>query len=104
MSETNLYIEADGADLVVLKKLLYEKYPDIDLVQNTETQDGRHNEAFLVSLVIALGGPIVIREIMKTVRHWMDTSVKRDKIELVKFGIETGATLKPVTIDEIDLD
>ena len=102
MSEDNLYVEASPEDLAELKAILYENVKDVDVVDSTETKTGEHGEPILIALVIALGGPVITREVMKTVRHWLDVRKTRAKLEVVKFAIERGASITPLSIEQLE--
>jgi hypothetical protein len=99
--DSDIRIEASNEALVELKAVLYDAIDTLDLQEDTESQQGEHGEAILVSLVIALGGAKLTQEIFKTVRHWLTQREAMKKIEIVKFYLEQGDNSKEVAFSEL---
>jgi len=103
MSERDLLIEGQPDDLLQLKELLYGEIPNIELIESAETEQGRHGEPILIALAVALGGPLITREVMKTIRRWLDVRLADKKVDLIKFSIQHGGKTTPVDLNDLSL-
>jgi hypothetical protein len=101
MQETDLRIEASHEALAQLKEALYRNVNDVDIQEDAELRTGQHGESLLIGLIIALGGVTLTREVMGTIRHWLDQRTKAKKLETVKFYIQNANGSRDVTLEEI---
>jgi hypothetical protein len=101
MSTTDLRIEASHEDLAMLKELLYESIDDVDLSEDTERHVGEHTEPVLIGLVVALGGATLTREVLRTIRHWMDKRVAHDRLRTIRFYIEGADGSRDTTLEKL---
>src|SRR5208283_3271502 len=100
MEQYDLRIKASHEDLARLKESLYEKVNEVYLQEDTELRMGQHGEPFLIAIVVALGGATLTREVLKTVRHWMDEREKEHRLDLVKMYLERDGESRNVTFEE----
>jgi len=102
MPERDLRIKANHEDLAQLKEALYATVDDIDLQEDTELRVGQHGEPLLIGLVIALGGATLTREILLTIRHWIDERAKERKLGTIELYIkEGGGSSRNITLEEL---
>jgi hypothetical protein len=101
MPQNDLRIEASHDDLVKLKEALYTAVDDVDLQEDTELKMGQHGEPLLIGLVVALGGATLTREVLRTVRHWMDERAKEKKLDVIKFYIQGSHGTRDTTLEEL---
>ena len=101
MRQSDLRIEASHEDLATLKEALYKSIDDVDLQEDTELRAGEHGESFLIGLVVALGGATLTREVLRTVRYWMDERVKEKKLDTIKLYLENADGSRDITLEQL---
>ena len=106
--EQDLRIEADSAALVELKEALYDAVKDVSLQENdfdlredTQVKFGEHGEAFLVAIIVALGGAALTREVFTTIRRWMKHREIMGSLDVVKFYLEDANGSRSVTLEKL---
>jgi hypothetical protein len=99
--EQDLRIKASHEDLGKLKEALYAAIDDVDLQEDTELKIGQHGEPILIGLVVALGGATLTREVLRTLRHWMDERVKEKKLDTIKLYLEDASGSRDITLEEL---
>jgi hypothetical protein len=97
----DLRIKASHEDLVKLKEALYEKFPGVDLQEDTELRPGQHGEPFLIALIVALGGATLTKEVLETLRQRMDERAKEKKLEIIKLYLEDASGSRDITLEEL---
>jgi hypothetical protein len=56
----------------------------------------------LIGLVVALGGATLTRQVLLTVRHWIDERAKEKKLDTIKLYIkEGGGPSRDITLEEL---
>ena len=101
MQQQDLRIEASHEDLVELKESLYKAIDEVDLQEDTELKVGEHGEPILTGLIVALGGATLTREVLRTIRHWMDNRLKQDKLETIRLYLEDTDGSRDITLEKL---
>jgi len=111
----DLVVEGSPEDLEQLRELLEQEFGANAAVQPvTSSEAGQLREPILIALVIALGGPVITREIAKVIRRFMehreamkglDQDLRRAEMDHEFRMALVGADdeERPVTLDELEL-
>ena len=97
----DLRIEASHEALSDLKRALYDAVSDVDLQEDAELKMGQHGEPILIALVVALGGATLTRQILMTIRHWLDTRIKQQQLDVIKMYLAGPHGTRDVTLEEL---
>ena len=80
----DLLIQGDPAVLEILRRKLDGKLgPDAQLEPVTELAPGERREPVVIALIVALGGPALVSEIVDIVRRVLDQRDEKLQAELV---------------------
>jgi hypothetical protein len=109
-------IKIEAEDPVVLQELqqfVYEHQPDLEVDEQFAMQPGFHKEPIIISLVIALGGPVVMKTVQMLIKSFFaykmtqekeQTKREKDKldakVQLVKISLKEDKGWKYVDTDE----
>ena len=81
-------------DLVSLRNYLLENGSE-DLEEPGEIQEvsaGFQREPLLIAVIVALGGPVIVKELVSLVKEWMkirqEERIRQSEIELEKYKME----------------
>jgi hypothetical protein len=77
-----IQIQASPDDLEDLRQFLYQEASDIELQEISSTAPGELREPILISLIVALGGPVVVTGFVEIVKRWMEHRENIRKMEL----------------------
>jgi hypothetical protein len=84
MELQELKIEMDPEDLVDFRYFLLEKGSDnLDLTPIHKVTAGFQREPILIALVVALGGPVIIREFVGLAKEWLRLRARERTINMV---------------------
>jgi hypothetical protein len=107
-------IEADDAAVLQeLHEFLYERQPDLEINEQFAMQPGFHKEPIVISLVIALGGPMVMKTVQVLIKEFFayrtahereHTKREKDKLntkaELIRLSLRKDTEWKYIDADE----
>jgi len=87
-------------DLIELHKYLLSELDDsIDLQEINEISPGFNREPLLIALVVALGGPVVTKQIVGLIKEWLRL---RHKEKMAKLSILSMDGKREVTLEELE--
>ena len=90
-----LQIDAPPQDLEDLRQmLLKEGGGGIELQEISSAGVGELREPVLISIVVALGGPVVVKAVVDIVRKWAEHREAMRRLELAKYRLLVDAAAK----------
>jgi hypothetical protein len=94
-----LMIEMPREDLKDLRSFLLEKGPDnLDVQDLNQISPGVQREPILIALVIALGGPVVTKQIVSLIKDWL--AMKHEE-RMLKLNLLSKNGKREVTLEEL---
>jgi len=112
--DDDLIIEGSPETLEQLRRLLERELGTDAAVQPvTSSQSGQLREPVLIALIVALGGPVLAREVAATIRRFMEHRETMAEAENARAASERDHEFRmallsadeherPVTLDELD--
>jgi hypothetical protein len=97
-----LEIEAPPEQLEELRQqLIGELGSDLDIQEVSSIGAGELREPVLVAIIVALGGPAVVKGVVTVVERWMKHNEEMRKLEIAKLRLLEGSIERDLTVDEL---
>jgi hypothetical protein len=94
-----LKIEMKPEDLLDLRSFLIEhSNKEINLQEITSQSAGFQREPLIIAIVVALGGPIIVKEIAGLLKEWM--KIKHEE-KMMKLSLLTNKGKREITLEEL---
>jgi hypothetical protein len=94
----DLIIRADPEDLAELFKAIDEEVgPDARLFPVTEAEPVQLREPFTIALIVALGGPTIIKSITGVINRYFEHKEKMYSLAIIEGDRERPTTLGELT-------
>jgi hypothetical protein len=94
-----LKIEMDRTSLLDLRAFILENSQNIDIEELNDISPGFHKEPLIIALIVALGGPVVTRQVIGLIQKWIE--LKHEE-KMMKLTLLTIGGDRPVTIEELN--
>jgi hypothetical protein len=97
-----LQIEASAEDLTLLRRMLDEELGDqADVQPLSSTAPGELREPLLIGLVVALGGPVIVKSVTTVISRWMEHREKMKDKELAQLKLLVDGRSKQISVNEL---
>lgn len=78
----------DPNDLQELHEFIYDRHPDILIEEVYEHTSGVNKEPNVVSIIVALGGPVILRTVQTLIKNYYEFKIAKDKESTERFKEE----------------
>jgi len=98
-----LQIEASSEDLSRLRQMLDEELGErADVQVLSSTAPGELREPLLIGLVVALGGPVIVKGVVTIVTRWMEHRERMKSKEVVKLQLLIEGRSNQISMEELE--
>ncbi|MGV7223659.1 MAG: hypothetical protein ACQ9MH_19290 [Nitrospinales bacterium] len=96
-------IEMDSDELISLRDyMLKHGSKDLEPQEIQEVSSGFLREPILISLIVALGGPVIVKEVASLIKEWMRIRHEERMHQMKLSALTLGGDRKIVSLAELE--